>query len=225
MQNLTALMPMKGHSERVPGKNIRDFAGKPLCMHVVDMLLECPLVAEVLINTDSDKIAALVQSRSRVRVIERPKELCGDFVPMNAIINHDLQFVKTDHVLQTHATNPLLTAPTLEKAIREYLSRLGEYDSLFSVTPWQTRFYWPDGRPVNHNPAELLRTQDLPPLFEENSCFYLFSPESFHANNDTRIGKKPLLYPVSRLEAIDIDEEDDFLMAQALAMSKKAQRG
>jgi CMP-N-acetylneuraminic acid synthetase len=218
---LTALMPMKGHSERVPGKNIRDFAGKPLCLHVIDMLLECPGVEEVLINTDSERIAELVSTGSRVRIVERPKELRGDFVPMNAIIEHDLGFVKTDHVLQTHATNPLLTSGTLAGGIKTYFQNLGAYDSLFSVTAWHTRFYRQDGRAVNHNPAELLRTQDLPPLYEENSCFYLFSPTSFRANNNTRIGKKPLLYPIPRLEAIDIDEEDDFLMAQALMLARQ----
>lgn len=217
MNKVTALMPMKGNSERVPGKNIRDFAGKPLCLHVIDMLMECPSVEKIIINTDSEQIAELVQTRGKVQAVARPKELCGDFVSMNEIINHDLSFVATGHVLQTHATNPLLTASTLEKAIGEYMGRLSQYDSLFSVTAWQARFYWPDGRPVNHNPEELLRTQDLPPLYEENSCFYLFSPESFRANNKTRIGKKPLPYPISKLEAIDIDEEDDFLMAQALA--------
>ncbi len=217
MNKVTALMPMKGHSERVPGKNVRDFAGKPLCMHVIDMLMECPSVEKIIINTDCERIAELVQTRDRVQAVERPKELCGDFVPMNEIINYDLKFVTTGHVLQTHATNPLLTALTLEKAIKEYMGCLNRYDSLFSVTAWQARFYWPDGRAVNHNPEELLRTQDLPPLYEENSCFYLFSPESFRANNNIRIGKKPLPYPISKMEAIDIDEEDDFLMAQALA--------
>jgi CMP-N-acetylneuraminic acid synthetase len=219
---VTALMPMKGHSERVRGKNIRDLAGKPLCLHVIDMLLDCPSVEEVLINTDSERIAELVKTRKRVRAVERPKELCGDFIPMNAIIEHDLRLIKTGHALQTHATNPLLTAGTLEEGIRTYFEKLGEYDSLFSVTVWHTRFYWQDGRALNHNPAELLRTQDLPPVYEENSCFYLFSPESFRANNNIRIGKKPRLYPIPRLEAVDIDEEDDFLMAQALLLARKA---
>lgn len=215
---ITALLPMKGHSERVPNKNIRPFAGKPLFLHVLDMLLECPAISEVLINTDSGRIAELAQSRARVRVLERPAQLCGDFVSMNKIIEHDLGFVGTKWVLQTHATNPLLRAATLQAAIESFTSERGGYDSMFSVTAWQTRFYWPDGRAVNHNPAELLRTQDLPPLYEENSCFYLFTPESFKQSGGKRIGLKPKLYPVSRLEAVDIDEEDDFLMAQALFM-------
>ena len=220
MNKVTALMPMKGHSERVPGKNVRDFAGKPLCLHVIDMLMQGPSVEKIIVNTDSEQIAALVRTRGKVTVVERPKELCGDFVSMNEIISHDLNFISTPHVLQTHATNPLLTSATVEKAIEEYLGALESHDSLFSVTAWHARFYRDDGKAVNHNPAELLRTQDLPPLYEENSCFYLFSPQSFRASG-ARIGKKPLLYPISRLEAIDIDEEDDFLMAQALALARR----
>jgi CMP-N-acetylneuraminic acid synthetase len=151
-----------------------------------------------------------------VRVIDRPAAICGDFVSMNTIIGHDLsQLPEHQHFLQTHATNPLLTQDTLEKAIQAYFDALeAGYDSLFSVTRWQTRLYWADGRAINHNPAELLRTQDLPPVFEENSNFYLFSRASFLAAGDQRIGRNPRLFPVNRLEAFDIDEPEDFLLAE-----------
>jgi CMP-N-acetylneuraminic acid synthetase len=216
-RKLTALLPMKGHSERVPHKNIRTFVDKPLFRWTLDALTASPHIAEVLINTDSVRIRELAEPLARVRVLERPEELRGDFVSMNAIIGHDLQHISTEHVLQTHATNPLLTAATLNSAIEKYFASLDEYDSLFTVTPRQCRFYTGDGRPVNHNPEELLRTQDLQPLYEENSCLYLFSPRSFRENGERRIGGRPVLFPMSRLEAVDIDEEEDFLLAEALA--------
>lgn len=215
---LTALMPMKGHSERAPLKNIRDFAGRgPLFRQVCGLLAACGRVAEIIIDTDSPRIMELAQGLPKVKLIERPPALRGDLTPMNSIIAHDLAAASQTHILQTHSTNPLLTLGSLDAALDRYFASLAEYDSLFSVTARQTRFYWPDGRPVNHNPAELLRTQDLPPLYEENSCFYVFSQESFQQAGGRRIGLKPQLFPLNPLEAADIDTEDDFILAEALA--------
>jgi len=135
---------------------------------------------------------------------------------MNNVIAHDVELSKAEHFLQTHSTNPLLTANTLERAIYEYFASLPNFDSLFSVTKFQTRFYWESGKPVNHNPQELLRTQDLPPIFEENSNIYLFSKESFIKAGDNRIGLKPKMFVMDKAEAVDIDEEEDWQLAEAL---------
>ncbi len=135
---------------------------------------------------------------------------------MNEIIAYDLIQLEGDHFLQTHSTNPLLTSATLDRAIETYFSNLDEYDSLFSVTRLQTRMYWQDGSPVNHNRNELIRTQDLPPIFEENSNFYIFSKESFQHAGNNRIGFKPQLFEIDKLEAIDIDDLQDFELAEML---------
>lgn len=217
METITALLPMKGHSERVPNKNMRDFCGRPLYHRVLDSLLASSRIREVVINTDSDLIASDATAHfDRVRIVTRPEEIRGDFVPMNAIIGHDLSQSPGEHFLQTHSTNPLLSTASIDRAIEAYFAGLGSYDSLFSVTRWQTRFYDKDGHAVNHNPAELLRTQDLPPLYEENSNLYLFSKESFMASGQKRIGLKPQMFEMDRLEAVDIDEESDFRIAEVL---------
>ncbi len=208
---------MKGHSERVPNKNLRNFCGSPLYHRVMESLLASRYVAEVAINTDSDVIAADARKHfDRVRIIERPEAIRGDFVSMNTIIDYDLSALSAEHFLQTHSTNPLLTTETVDRAIETYFKSLDRYDSLFSVTRLQTRLYWKDGSPVNHNPAELLRTQDLPPVFEENSNLYIFSRSSFNRAGQKRIGKTPLMFEMDRLEAVDIDEEADFRVAEAL---------
>lgn len=214
---LIALLPMKGHSERVPNKNLRSFAGRPLYHAVMEALLGSPLVKEVVINTDSDTIARDALSHfDRVRIVKRPPEIQGDFVSMNEIIRYDLSQLEGDYFLQTHSTNPLLTSATITAAIERFFSVLPQYDSLFSVTRLQTRLYWEDGRPVNHNPDELLRTQDLPPVFEENSNFYIFSREAFSGNQHKRIGKRPVMYEIPKLEAVDIDYPEDFELAETL---------
>jgi CMP-N-acetylneuraminic acid synthetase len=208
---------MKAHSERVKNKNIRSFAGRPLYHRVAEVLQSSPIITEILINTDSDTIAQEApRFFPKVKIIERPVELCGDFVPMNDIIAYDITQTDADHFLQTHSTNPLLTLATLKRAIADYFTSLEQFDSLFSVTKIQSRLFWESGEPVNHDPKELLRTQDLQPLFEENSNIFLFSKSSFKTADNNRIGLKPKMFAMDKLEAIDIDEEADWILAETL---------
>lgn len=216
MPDIAAFVPMKGHSERVPGKNIRLLAGRPLYHWIVETLLEVDRVTTVVIDTDSDEIAGDVTANfPSVRVLERPHELRGDFVPMHEILRYDASQVEEDLLLQTHSTNPLLRPETVDAALDAYLAS-DDHDSLFTVTAWHTRLFWPDGSPVNHDPSELLRTQDLPPVYEENSCLYVF-PRGVIERTGLRMGDQPLLFPIDAEEAVDIDEEIDFLVADLLA--------
>lgn len=219
LKSIVALLPMKGHSERVPNKNMRLFGGKPLYHAVMNTLLSVPKISFVAINTDSEVIAnnAINNFGNRVKIIQRPENIQGDFISMNEIINYDLGVLQEqEYFLQTHSTNPLLKVATINNAIDRYFENIEKHDSVFSVTKWQTRFYWQDGKPVNHNPNELLRTQDLPALFEENSNFFIFSRSSFLNNGKKRIGKTPSLFSMEKIEAIDIDEEQDFNLAEAV---------
>ena len=219
---IIALLPMKGYSERVPNKNMRLFNGRPLYHCVADVLEACQFVSSFVINTDSQVISEdAAKHYSKVRIIKRPQELCGDFVPMNEIIQYDMAASDGEHFVQTHSTNPLLTPETLGRAAEEYFNALATFDSLFSVTRLQTRLYWASGDPVNHNPGELIRTQDLPPVFEENSNIYLFSKTSFKSAGNKRIGLKPKMFEISKMEAIDIDEEEDFKLAETLFRMRK----
>lgn len=215
---INALMPMKGNSERVPNKNLRLFNGKPLYHHMVDVLIESKYVDQIFINTDSDKIISDVKEHyPNINIIKRPEELEGDYVSMNKIIEYDLSIIEGDYFLQTHSTNPLLTVSTLDNAIEYFAKNLNTYDSVFSVTKWQTRFYWEDNSPINHDPTKLIRTQDLKPVFEENSNFYLFSKESFKTADSKRIGVTPGMFSVSKVEAMDIDDEEDFKIAEQIS--------
>ena len=210
---IVALVPMRHNSERVPGKNYRDMEGKPLYAYIVEALLACPEIDKVVVDTDSPTIlAGLAENYPEVVRLERPEHLRDGMIPMNQILLHDTAQVQADYYLQTHSTNPLLRSETISSAIQEFLASRDEYDSLFSVTRLQTRLYWQDGRAVNHNPNELLRTQDLPPVYEENSCIYLFTREKL-AERNHRLGDAPLMYEIDAAEAWDIDEELDFQIA------------
>ena len=216
MVKLAALVPMRHHSQRVPGKNYRPLAGKPLFHHVIETLLAVPEIGEIAVDTDSEPVMeGLQRFFPTVKRIRRPAHLLANDVPMNKILLHDSSQVQADFFLQTHSTNPLLKAGTVSRAIQAFLSGYPEHDSLFSVTRLQTRLYFQDGTAVNHNPRELIQTQDLPPVFEENSCLYIFTRENLLKHHH-RIGERPIMFEIDADEAWDIDEELDFAICDFL---------
>jgi CMP-N-acetylneuraminic acid synthetase len=221
---IVALVPMKGHSERVPNKNFRAFNGKPLFRWIVDALLELPEIAEVVINTDARETfeAQGVGALPRVRLRDRKPELCGDFVSMNKVLADDVANVPADIHVMTHSTNPLLLPPTIRRGIEMFqrVTADGSGDSVFAVNRFQTRFYRGDGSPINHDPNNLIRTQDLEPWYEENSNLYIFSAESF-ARTNARIGARPKMFETPRAESLDIDDQEGWEMAEAVSIGRE----
>jgi CMP-N-acetylneuraminic acid synthetase len=213
---IAALVPMRHESVRVPGKNYRPLGGKPLFHHILMTLMAVPEFGIILVDTDSNLIIEDIATHfPGVHTVLRPESLRGDRVPMNEILIHDTALIEADYYLQTHSTNPLLKPETISKAIKAFLAALPEYDSLFGVTRLQTRLWDRAGKPINHDPAILLRTQDLPPVYEENSCIYIFSRESLLARGN-RLGARPMMFEIPAVEAWDIDEELDFTVADIL---------
>ena len=220
MPKLVAFVPMRHHSQRVPGKNFRLLAGKPLFHHIVGTLLAVPEISEILIDTDSDLVMDSVrQYFPQVTVLPRPEHLRADDVPMNDILIHDTGQVQADFYLQTHSTNPLLKPETISRAIQSLMTRYPDYDSLFSVTRLQTRLYDGQGHAINHDPRVLIQTQDLPPVYEENSCLYIFTRENLIQRHH-RIGETPMMFEIDAEEAWDIDEELDFAITDFLLRRK-----
>jgi CMP-N-acetylneuraminic acid synthetase len=217
MKKIAALVPMRHHSQRVPGKNYRMLAGKPLYQHIIETLLAVPEISEILVDTDSPQVKeGLRKGFPRVKVIDRPKHLRADDISMNEILLYDTSQVDADYYLQTHSTNPLLQPETISRAIKTFLADFPAHDSLFTVTRLQTRLYDNDGQAINHDPGVLIQTQDLPPVFEENSCLYIFTRKNL-VRRKNRLGDKPLMFEVDAAEAWDIDEELDFTIVDILA--------
>lgn len=213
---IVAIVPMRHASERVPGKNYRKFAGKPLYHHIVATLLSCPEVADVVIDTDSDLIIEDAKKAfPKVVLCLRPDHLRNEMTPMNDVLLNTVKLIEADFYLQTHSTNPLLRSSSISGAINALMSQLSDHDSLFSVTRLQTRLWTSGTKPLNHDQSVLLRTQDLDPVFEENSCIYLFSRASLEKHKN-RIGLRPLMYEIDKLESQDIDTEEDFTLAETL---------
>lgn len=216
---VVALMPIKANSERVRGKNFRNFCGKPLFCWMLDTLKSISAIDVVIINTDAREILlenGLIED-DRVYIRDRKAEICGDYVSMNLVIEDDIQNIDADVYLMTHTTNPLLGKKSIEVAISQFMTALKskKADSLFSVNKVQERFYDAHLKALNHDPDNLLRTQDLEPWYKENSNLYLFTKESFNATK-ARIGKNPMMLETSPFESTEIDTQDDWDFAEIM---------
>jgi CMP-N-acetylneuraminic acid synthetase len=224
MTKIVALVPMRHESERVHGKNFRPLVGKPLYEHIISVLSACPEINEICVDTDSSTIIeGLQKGYPEVHIIERPEHLRAGEIPTNEVLLHDTAQIKADFYLQTHCTNPLLQSETVSRAIKTLFENYPTYDSLFSVTRLNTRLWDELGRAINHNPSVLLRTQDLPPVFEENSCLYIFTRQTLVSKRN-RLGERPIMFEIEAAEAWDIDEELDFHIAEFLMKQRQVQR-
>ncbi len=222
LDKIVALVPMRHDSVRVVGKNYRPICGKPLYAHIIETLLACPEIESILVDTDSPVVLeGLERNYPEVKRLLRPEHMRADTRPMNDILIYDTEQIEADLYLQTHSTNPLLKPETISKAIQALRAAWPEHDSLFGVTRLQTRLWDANTQAVNHDPNVLLRTQDLPPIYEENSCIYLFTRENLVARSN-RIGHKPMMFEIEAEEAWDIDEEIDFSVAEALLAHRLA---
>ncbi|MEH6559639.1 MAG: acylneuraminate cytidylyltransferase family protein [Oceanicoccus sp.] len=217
MSKIIALMPLKANSSRVPGKNFKPLIGKPLFRWMLDTLLASEHIDQVVINTDAqiELQQAGLPDNPKLLIRNRKEALRGDDVSMNLVLKDDIENTEADTYLMTHTTNPFISLSTIDKAIATF-NAASEADSLFTVNRMQTRFYDKDCQAINHDPNNLIPTQDLEPWFEENSCMYIFTKASF-SKTSARIGGRPIMFETSKLESVDIDEPQDWQLAEALA--------
>ena len=220
---ITAIVPMRHESHRVPGKNWRTLAGRPLFCHIVDSLYASGVVNRVVIDTDSDTIKSIARREfPKALLLERPADLRDDRLSMNTVLMNTISQLDGELFLQTHSTNPLLTPGTIAGTVGKLLNS-PEHDSLFTVTGLQARLWDYYARPVNHDLAVLRRTQDLSPVYVENSCMYVVSRASLTGYRN-RIGGRPMMVELSRAEAWDLDTEEDFTIAETLYQARRAMK-
>lgn len=222
------IIPIKHISERVPEKNYRDFNGQPLFTIILKTILDSKLIDKIIIDTNSPIVKDIIKkefSDTIIDIYDRPEHLhCGK-TPVNILLENVISSLNLDfdYFIQTHATNPLLSTKTFDEAIETFLMKEKDgYDSLFSVKKWQTRLYSLNNNNVNainHNPNELLPTQELEPLYEENSCIYIFK-KNILFDRHHRIGYKPYIYIMNDIESTDIDTEDNFILAKSLYLNQ-----
>lgn len=211
-----ALIPIKLGSKRVPQKNIKPFYdGTPLMSFIQKTCLESELIDDVYIYCSDESVIPYVLPR--VKFLKRPAELDNDDKNANDIIREFIRNVDADIYVNAHTTSPFAKTSTINDCINKVMSR--KYDSAFCAENIKT-FLWKDGHPINFNPDHFPRTQDLPDVYAETSIAYVFTKESFLKHN-RRLGSKPYIREVGKIEAMDIDYPEDFAICDAIYRTKK----
>tara|TARA_B100002019_G_scaffold286284_1_gene296538 strand:- start:12902 stop:13525 length:624 start_codon:yes stop_codon:yes gene_type:complete len=205
---MLAILPLRKNSKRLKNKNVKKINGKPLYQFILKKLIKSKLIKKIIITTDYK----LKDNHKKLILIKRPKKLRGN-CSMNLVIKDVLDKIDGKDFIQIHATSPLLKISTINKAI--YYYKKNKYDSLFSVTRIQKRFWSLKKKPINHSVNNSPTTQSLKLLYEENSGFYIFNRKTF-LRRDNRIGLKPKLFAINKQEAFDIDDNDDFKIVKKL---------
>lgn len=217
---VVAIVPMKLNNRRLPQKNTKRFTnGKPLCYYILSTLLIVNKIDEVYVYCSNPDIQDFLPEG--VKYLKRSTSLDKDTTSMTEVLTCFTQEVPADVYVMTHTTAPFVTSESIEKGLNAVLS--GEYDSAFAAKKLQD-FLWSEGKPFNYALDNIPRTQDLPLLYEETSGFYIYNNEVM-TKLHRRIGLKPYIVEVGEIEGIDIDEPEDFEIADAVFNHKKINRG
>ncbi len=206
-----AIVPMKLNNSRLPQKNTKCFSnGRPLCYYILSTLLSIKEIDEVYVYCSNPDIKQYIPER--ITYLSRSASLDQDTTKMNEVLSAFASEVSADIYVMTHTTAPFVSAESIKKGLEAVKS--GEYDSSFAAKKLQD-FLWKDGKPFNYNLDNIPRTQDLPALYEETSGFYIYRNEVMTRFN-RRIGDNPYIVEVGEIESIDIDELEDFVIADAV---------
>lgn len=210
-KKVVAIVPMKLNNQRLPQKNTKSFTnGRPLCYYILSTLLKIEEIDEVYVYCSNPDIKNYIPAG--VTYLSRPVSLDTDTTKMNEVLQSFRQEVSADVYVMTHTTAPFVSAASISRGLEAVLSE--SYDSAFAVKK-QQEFLWKDGKPFNYQLDAIPRTQDLEPIYQETSGFYIYKKEVLEKLN-RRIGEKPYMVEVSEIESVDIDEAEDFEIADAI---------
>ena len=206
-----AFVPMKLKNERLPGKNTKPFThGKPLCKYILETLNKVKEIDEIYVYCSDPAI--LLYLPKGIKFLKRDPALDGSQVKINEVLRAFAEDVPADLYVLAHATAPFVKAETISRGVQAVQS--GEYDSALTVFRQQD-FFWMDGKPWNYDTKEIPRTHDLKPLYRETTGLYIYESRLILEEN-RRIGEKPMLLEADWKEAVDINNPEDFVIADAI---------
>lgn len=207
---IVAIMPIKLQNERLPGKNTKLLGDKPLLQYELISLMETDLLDSVNVYCSDESVCKYLPEG--IKFIERPESLDLPTSNFSQIFENFINVIDADIYVYAHATAPFITVDTMKQCIEAVKS--GEYDSAFCAVKIQD-FLWENGEPLNFDATNIPRSQDINPIYRETSGVYVFTKEVF-LKYHRRIGKKPFIKEVSFKEAVDINNPEDFALAEAL---------
>ena len=205
-----AFVPIRLNSQRIEGKNLRELGGRPLMSYLLKTLVQVENIDEVYLYCSNPDIQQYLPEG--VKFLQRDERLDSNTTLGEEIYDAFTSEVDADIYILAHATSPFIRTATIADAVARVES--GEYDSAFSAERVQT-FAWWDGKPLNYSLDRVPRTQDLEPVYVETSAFFVFEREVWR-NKRRRIGERPYMAVTDRIESMDIDNPDDFLLAEAI---------
>lgn len=206
-----AVVPMKLNNRRLPQKNTKCFTnGKPLCYYILSTLLKVPGIDEIYVYCSNPDIKEFIPEG--IKYLRRSESLDQDTTKMNEVLLSFAKDVPADVYVMTHTTAPFISKESICEGLEAVVNK--GFDSSFAAKKLQD-FLWKDGIPFNYSLDNIPRTQDLPPLYEETSGFYIYKSNVITDFN-RRIGNNPYIVEVGAIESIDIDEAEDFAIADAI---------
>ncbi len=217
-----AIVPARGGSKGVPGKNIRLLANKPLITHSITVAKESKLVDRVYVSTDDNEIAT-VASEYGAEVIDRPSTLATDTASSESALLHTLETLEQEGILPKivvflQCTSPIRAKTDIDEAIVQLQKE--QADSLLSVSP-SHRFLWQEknGNPesINYNYQQRQRRQEMLPQYMENGSIYIFKPWVLKKLGN-RLGGKITLFKMSDNAALEIDSLLDFTIVEQIML-------
>lgn len=224
MEAVSVFLPTRKGSERVANKNTRTFANVPngLLEVKLNQLLQTKLVDEIILSSNDEASLEygekLSKEEKRLKIIERPDHLALSSTNLIDLVKYVPVICSMPHLLWTHVTSPFVTGEDYDRAIETYFKTLKEgNDSLMSVKPLQNFLWSKEKNDLINRMSEIKwpRTQDLMPLYEIDSAFFIAS-RNVYLDNQDRIGKKPFLMEQSGYKSFDVDWEDDFELAELI---------
>ena len=211
-----AFVPIKLNNQRLPGKNTLLLNGRPVCDYLFDTISKIGEIDEKYIYCSDEAIIPYIKpyEEKGVKFLKRDTYLDGFQVKGLEIIDRFVKDVDADIYVLTHVTQPFTKSESIRNALEKVVS--GEYDSAFSAVKFQD-YFWVNGKPMNYDMKNVVRTQDLDPIYMETGAFFIFRKEVF-TKLGQRIGEKPYIYEIDQFEAVDIDTPEDFEFAKAVAL-------
>ncbi len=208
---VVSFIPIKLNNQRLPGKNIMDLEGRPVCDYLFKTVSQIDEIDEKYVYCSDEAIKPYMPEN--LTFLKRDKALDDYLVKGLDIIEAFVNDVDADVYVLTHVTQPFTKAQSIRNALEKVTS--GEYDSAFSAVALQD-YMWYQGKPFNYDLTDIVRTQELEPVYMETGAFFIFRKEVF-TKMHRRIGEKPYIYEIDQFEAVDIDTREDFEFAKAVA--------